>query len=101
MAKSGSGGGNGGIGGSGIFGMFGTVVQCSSTDTSMYCSLAKLINVIFMVAILGFIVYFLWTLMRGNKKSGGMSGLQGIDTVQGGYISKGSRSKKSKRRVAL
>ena len=85
MAGHAAASGNGGIGGSGIFGMFGTVVQCSSTDTSMYCSLAKLINVIFMVLILGFILYFLWTLLRGNSKSGGMTG---------GYISKGSRSQK-------
>jgi hypothetical protein len=90
MAKS-SGGGNGGIGGSGIFGMIGTVVQCSSTDTSMYCSLAKLINVIFMVLFLGFILYFIWTLIRGNSKSDGMS------EMKGGYISRRSRSQKRRR----
>jgi hypothetical protein len=89
MAKGGSSAGNGGIGGSGIFGMFGTVVQCKSEDTSLYCSLAKLINVIFMVFILGFIIYFIWTLIRGNTKPSGMTG---------GYISKGSRSQKRIRR---
>ena len=85
MAKGGSSAGNGGIGGSGIFGMFGTVVQCKSDDTSLYCSLAKLINVIFMIAILGFIIYFLWTFFRGNTNQSGMTG---------GYISKGSRTQK-------
>lgn len=88
MAKGGSSMGNGGIGGSGIFGMFGTVVQCKSDDTSMYCSLAKLINVIFMVFILGFILYFVWTLIRGNMK-GGSKGLTG------GYISKTRKSRRS------
>jgi hypothetical protein len=95
MAKGGSSGGsmgNGGIGGSGIFGMFGTVVQCKADDTSLYCSLAKLINVIFMVAILGFIVYFIWTLIRGNNTNSGMTG---------GYISKGYPIKKLMRRKRM
>ena len=81
----------GGIGGTGIFGLFGTVVQCSSTDTSLYCSLAKLINVIFMIVILCFILYFIWSFLRGGMKMGGMK-MGGMK--MGGYISKESRRKK-------
>ena len=71
MAKGGS--SMGGIGGSGIFGMFGTVVQSKSTDTSLYCTLAKTINMIFMIGILLFFIYFAWTYIRGTfgKKVGG------------------------------
>ena len=90
MAKGGSSGGsmsNGGIGGSGIFGMFGTVVQCKADDTSLYCSLAKLINTIFMIFVLGIIIYFIWTLIRGNSQTGSMSG---------GYISRSSKGKSKK-----
>ena len=80
-------GGNGGIGGSGIFGFFGTTIQCSSTDTSMYCSLAKLINIIIMIFILGIILYFAWTFFGGNKM---------IKNMTGGYIPRSVRSKSYK-----
>jgi hypothetical protein len=73
-------GGNGGIAGSGIFGLFGTTVQCSSTDTSMYCSLAKLINIMIMIFILGAILYFVWSFFSGNR-------------MVGGYIPRSYRSK--------
>lgn len=76
--------GNGGIGGSGIFGLFGTTVQCTSTDTSMYCSLAKMINIIIMIFILGAIIYFLWSFFGVSKM---------IKNMSGGYIPKSYRSK--------
>ena len=79
--------GFGGIGGSGIFGLFGTVVQCSSTDTSMYCSLAKLINTMIMILILGTILYFVWSFFGGSKI---------VKNMTGGYIPKGSKSYRSK-----
>ena len=78
--------GNGGIGGTGIFGMIGTVVQCKAEDTSLYCSLAKLVNTIFMLFILAAILYFLWTFIRSNI-NGGSKGLTG------GYISKQRKSR--------
>jgi hypothetical protein len=48
----------GGIGGSGIFGLVGTVVRCDANDTSLYCSLAKLVNMLIMIMILLYIMYF-------------------------------------------
>jgi len=37
--------------GSGIFGMFGTVIRCDSTDTSWYCWIMKVFNlmILFMI----------------------------------------------------
>lgn len=49
---------SGGIGGSGIFGLFGTVVKCDANDTSFYCSLAKFVNMLLMIMILLYIMYF-------------------------------------------
>lgn len=45
------GGQGGGMLGSGIFGMFGTVIRCDSTDTSWYCWIMKIFNllIVFMV----------------------------------------------------
>ncbi len=82
--------GRGGIGGTGIFGLFGTVVQCSSTDTSLYCSLAKLINIIFMILILCVVLYAIWSFLRGGMKLGEMK----MGGMKGGYISRESRHKK-------
>jgi len=47
--------GNGGIGGSGIFGFFGTTIHCDSKDTSMYCNIMKLFNLI----LIALIIYYL------------------------------------------
>jgi hypothetical protein len=58
MAKS---SGNGGILGSGIFGMFGTVVNCSSTDQSIYCNIMKFFNLIIVAGIILFIISFMYT----------------------------------------
>jgi hypothetical protein len=48
---------NGGILGSGIFGLFGNVVNCDSTDNSLYCSLMKLVNVLIAIVTIGAILY--------------------------------------------
>lgn len=55
------GGGNGGILGSGIFGMFGTTIHCNATDNSMYCNIMKLFNILIVVLIVSFIIYFVYT----------------------------------------
>jgi hypothetical protein len=52
--------GNGGIAGSGIFGLFGTVVNCSSTDESIYCSIMKLFNLIIVLGIVSYILFFVY-----------------------------------------
>jgi hypothetical protein len=65
---------NGGIGGSGIFGMFGTVIHCDDKDTSMYCNLAKIVNMLIMILFLGFVlylVYLFFTSGSGSKVRGG------------------------------
>ena len=48
----------GGIGGSGVHGLFGTVVKCEANDTSFYCSLTKFFNMLLMIMILLYIMYF-------------------------------------------
>jgi len=69
MARGG-GGGYGGIGGSGIFGMVGTVVKCDANDTSMYCSLAKFVNMLLMIFILLYIMYFVLSFAYSIFKPG-------------------------------
>lgn len=49
---------NGGILGSGIFGFFGTTIKCDSTDTSMYCNIMKLFNLLLVIFIVSYIIYF-------------------------------------------
>jgi len=62
---------NGGVFGTGIFGMFGTVVKCDSKDDSMYCNLAKFINLIFMFLFLAFIFYIIYYFFKTIKKTKG------------------------------
>jgi hypothetical protein len=52
--------GNGGIGGSGIFGLFGTTIH--SKDTSMYCNIMKLFNLI----LIALIIYYLASAFMPN-----------------------------------
>jgi len=64
----------GGIGGTGVFGMIGTTIRCDSKDTSMYCSLAKFVNMLIMLLILAFIIYMIYTFFfagSGRKVRGG------------------------------
>jgi cytochrome bd-type quinol oxidase subunit 2 len=64
-------GGNGGIAGSGIFGMFGTIINCSSTDNSLYCNFMKLFNILIVLLIIGYVIYFAYNLFSGSSKRGG------------------------------
>ena len=50
-------GSNGGILGSGIFGLFGSVVNCDSTDNSLYCSLMKFVNILLAIGMICAILY--------------------------------------------
>lgn len=88
---------SGGIMGSGIFGMFGTVVQCKSDDTSMYCSLAKIINVIMMLFVIIFFIYIIYLAFNyfTSKKTSG--GLGPAPSMSGGYIPKRSMRSQSKK----
>jgi hypothetical protein len=43
---------NGGIGGSGVFGLLGTTVNCDAQDRSLYCTAAKVMNMLMWLAIL-------------------------------------------------
>jgi hypothetical protein len=49
---------NGGILGSGVFGLFGTTIKCDSTDNSLYCNIMKLFNLLIVLFVLGYILYF-------------------------------------------
>jgi hypothetical protein len=51
MAKGSSKGSSGGI-----FGFFGTTIQCDSTDTSIYCTIMKIFNMLIVIFI---VFYFL------------------------------------------
>lgn len=67
MAKS---SGNGGIMGSGIFGMFGTVINCNSTDDSIYCNIMKFFNLFIVICIIIYILYFVYAyLIKPSFKS--------------------------------
>lgn len=55
---------NGGIGGSGVFGLLGTTVNCDADDRSLYCTAAKVMNMLVWLAIL----YALFILARDYLK---------------------------------
>jgi len=69
MAKGGKGssGSSGGIGGSGIFGFFGTTIKCESTDTSIYCTIMKLFNLLIIFFVVGYIMYFAYSYFNPLK----------------------------------
>ena len=91
--------GGGGIMNSGIFGLFSTTVHCKSEDSTIYCSLAKIINMILMVFILlviVFIVYKIFTYFTSGQKVGGLGyHTDENNKMTGGYII-GSRRRQSK-----
>lgn len=62
MAKARSSGGGGGILGSGIFGIFGTTIQCDSKDTSTYCSIMKMFNMLIVFFVVVYILYIVYNL---------------------------------------
>ena len=69
MAKGvkGSSGGSGGMLGSGIFGFFGTTIKCDATDTSIYCSIMKLFNLLIIFFVVSYILYFAYSYFNPMK----------------------------------
>lgn len=63
---------NGGIMGSGIFGMFGSTVTCKAEDDSTYCEIIKAFNLLiiafFVLAVL-YLVYYIFNISQGGRKS--------------------------------
>lgn len=59
----------GGIGGTGIHAMFGSIVQCPVNDTSFFCSLTKLVQIIFMIGFLIFVVFLLYTFLKSTFRN--------------------------------
>lgn len=69
MAKGGgsSGGSSGGILGSGVFGLFGTTIRCDSNDTSIYCSIMKMFNLLIVFFVVCYILYFAYSYFNPMK----------------------------------
>ena len=95
-----AGAGAGGIAGSGIMGhlMTGSVIQCKADDTSMFCTLSKIVNslilILMLVGIL-YLVYYLFKQFVWTKRGGGLSA-GGDNKLVGGYMySKKSRKSKT------
>ena len=65
-----SGGGAGGAGGAGLLSLFKfhSVVGCSADNTSMYCSLMKLVNAVGGILFLAMIAYIDCLFLAGGKK---------------------------------
>ena len=68
MAKGAS-SSNGGILGSGVFGLFGTTIKCESTDDSYYCNIMKLFNLLIVVTIVLFVLYYAYLFMNNTRIS--------------------------------
>ena len=66
MAKGGR-SSSGGMFGSGIFGFFGTTIKCDSTDTSIYCSIMKMFNLLIVFFVVGYILYFAYSYFNPIK----------------------------------
>jgi hypothetical protein len=64
MAK----GSSGGIGGSGLHGFIGTGVMCPSTDTSMYCSVVKMFNLLMMGLFFFYLLYLAYNYLNNGKR---------------------------------
>ena len=65
MAKTSS----GGVLGTGIFGFFGTTIKCDSTDTSMYCNIMKLFNLLIVFLVVFYILYVAYSFISRKKRS--------------------------------
>lgn len=59
---------NGGIAGSGIFGYFGTMINCSSSDDSLYCNFMKIFNVLMVVGVILFVLYYIYITFFAKKR---------------------------------
>lgn len=77
MAKGRS---SGGIGGSGIFGGVGVggVVQCPSSDTSMYCQFMKFMSVLMNIILLLSIIYLAYIYLGPFLSKGFKSVKRGV-----------------------
>jgi hypothetical protein len=99
-AAAGGAGGAGGIAGSGIMGhlMTGSVIQCKAEDTTMFCTLSKIVNGLILIVLLIAILYFLYYLFKNfvlKKRGGGLSAV-GDNKLVGGYVySKKSRKSRT------
>lgn len=61
-------GDNGGIAGSGIFGHFGTMINCSSSDDSLYCNFMKFFNVLMVVGVILFVLYYIYIIFFAKRR---------------------------------
>lgn len=68
MGKRSIGGGSGGMFGSGIFGFFGTTIHCDSNDTSIYCTIMKFFNLMIVLFVVYYILYFAYVYFRSSFK---------------------------------
>lgn len=64
MAKTSS----GGLLGTGIFGFFGTTIKCDSNDTSMYCNIMKLFNLLIVFLVVFYILYVAYNFIGSKKR---------------------------------
>jgi len=68
LSYSSANGSNGGIAGSGIFGHFGTIIQCNANDTSTYCSIMKIFNLLMILIIVLCIIYVGYLFLNPFRK---------------------------------
>ena len=47
--------------GGGVVGIFGTTIKCDATDTSFYCTIMKLFNLLIVLLIFIYVLYFIYT----------------------------------------
>jgi hypothetical protein len=59
---------NGGIAGSGIFGYFGTMINCSSSDNSLYCNFMKIFNILMIVGIILVVLYYIYIAFSAKRR---------------------------------
>ena len=58
----------GGILGTGIFGFFGTTIRCDANDTSMYCNIMKLFNLLIVFLVVFYILYVAYSFIGSKKR---------------------------------
>ena len=58
-----------GMFGSGIFGFLGTTIVCNASDTSLYCTVMKGINIIIVMVSILLILYFMFLYIQSLLKS--------------------------------
>ncbi len=60
---------NGGVLGTGIFGFFGTTIRCDANDTSMYCNIMKMFNLLIVFLVVFYILYVAYSFISKKKRS--------------------------------